>query len=67
MTHAAEVAAVGLARLEVQMLEDVQDVIPVLHEERIGLVYYGDLNRGEEVVVLLFLAVRGGQTTGVDE
>lgn len=38
LAHAAEVAAVGLARLAVEVLEDVLDVLPVLVEQRVGVV-----------------------------
>ena len=53
VADAAEVAAVSLFRLQVQVLEDVVDVVPVLHEKGVGMVDNYHLNRREEVVVAL--------------
>lgn len=55
--HTAEVAAVGVLWLEVQMREDVFYVLPVLHEHGIGLVDDDELNRAEEVVVCFLFTV----------
>lgn len=36
--HSTEVASSGFLWLQVEMLEDVLDVLPILHEQSIGLV-----------------------------
>lgn len=58
IAHAAEVAPVRFFGLEVEVLEDVGDVVPDLHEESIGMVHKNDFNGGEEVMVSLFLTVK---------
>ena len=59
MPHPAKVALVRLLRLLVQVLEYVDEVIPVLQPYGVGLVDYGYLDRAEEVKVLLLRSVRG--------
>lgn len=56
---AAEVAAVRLARLQVEVLEDVLDVLPVLVEQGVGVVDDDNLDRAEEVVVHLLPVLVG--------
>jgi hypothetical protein len=58
ISYTAEVASVGFLRLEVEVLEDVGDVVPNLHEESIGMIDKDDFNGGEEVMISLFLTVK---------
>ena len=50
---AVDVAAVEVLGLEVEVLEDELDILPVLHLHRICLVDNDHLDRREEIVVLL--------------
>jgi hypothetical protein len=58
IAHTAEVAPVRFFGLEVEVLEDVGDVVPDLHQESIGMIHKDDFNGREEVVVSLFLTVK---------
>jgi hypothetical protein len=40
------------------MAEDVFDMVPVLHQQTVGVVDNGDFNRREEVVVVFLVAAR---------
>ena len=40
-------------RLKMQMLEDVVEMIPILHREDVALIHYQYFDRGQEVVIRL--------------
>lgn len=46
-----------LLRLQVEVVQDVQQMVPVLHEEDVGLVHHQQFDGGQEVVVAVLLAL----------
>lgn len=57
ISYSAEVAAMGLFWLLVEVLEDEGHVVPVLHEKGVGVVDNDDFDGGKEVVVCFLGAV----------
>lgn len=56
LANTAEVAAMGVLGLEIQMFHDVLHVFPILHQHSVSLIQNDYLNGGEIVVVLLLFA-----------
>lgn len=54
ISHSAKVAAMSFFRQLIQMIEDVFCVVPVLHQESIGMVDDHDLDRAQEAMIPLF-------------
>ena len=50
-SYASEVAAMSVFRQKIQLGKDVLHMLPILHEQSFGLVYYNDLGRGQERVL----------------
>lgn len=62
-SHTAEVTAVRFPRLQVEMLEDVLNVIPILHKERISVVNNDQFDRRQKIVISLLLTITASAGT----
>ena len=61
VSHASEVTAVRFFRDQIKMIEDVFDVVPVLHQQSVGLINDNHFYGREEIVVALLITA-GRQT-----
>jgi hypothetical protein len=49
--HAAEVAAMSFLGLQIQVCKDIFNVVPILHENCIGMIQNSDFDGRKKVIV----------------
>lgn len=55
VSYTAEITAVGVLGDFVEIVEDMFDVIPILHQKAIGLIDDYKFDGGKEIVIALFV------------